>query len=409
MKRRICAVLVSLSILVGMFSSVTVLADSSTAFALNSISTSFKDNTVPVQLPVQVNANTSNGTGVTLNWSVDHQDVATIDQNGLLTPKTAGVVNVTASADGQSQSCAVIVKNASLSVTSSLTQVLDNGTLQMGAKLSLSGCTSDYDVAVDSSLLDWKVDNDSLASIDATGLLTGKADGSVNVTATMKSDSSCTASQAISVVKGYIILTIPNGSVTQTDIGADMTPSFLAVVSYDSTDSGVTWSCSENKAKITDTTNENTAANNHTAKVTFTDSGKVTIRVTLKADPSIYADYVLNVTTSKDQLSNDLYEVEGYNSSKYTALRWNNLQTAARKAQSVLDDDNATQAQINSADAYLMKMVAELSLPDSVSTTGTVGSTTGSPNTGGSYPLMISAIVLLASCGVLVSKRLKNN
>ena len=57
--------------------------------------------------PAGVLANTVNG--VTVTWASDNQSVATVDENGLVTAIAAGEANITASAEGFTATCKVIV------------------------------------------------------------------------------------------------------------------------------------------------------------------------------------------------------------------------------------------------------------------------------------------------------------
>ena len=117
---------------------------------------------------------------------MDNENLATISATGVLSAKANGVVKVTATANdasGISGSADITIADATIYVTAITVQgkdgkdeVLLDNTLQMEAIITPSNATT-KDVT-------WEVGNTNIATIDANGLLTGKKNGLVSVTAT---------------------------------------------------------------------------------------------------------------------------------------------------------------------------------------------------------------------------------
>ncbi len=124
----------------------------------------------------------SNATYKNVSWSVDNTDIATIDATGLLKAKANGTVTVTAttvdpnSTVSGSTSMDVEILGVTGITVSGTTN--NNSTFQMTATVLPANATF-KDVT-------WSVDDINIASINASGLLIAKANGTVTVTATTK-------------------------------------------------------------------------------------------------------------------------------------------------------------------------------------------------------------------------------
>src|SRR3989449_2938126 len=132
-------------------------------------------------------------TGRTVTWTTSNATVATVDVNGLVTGKTAGgPVTITATSEGKSGTSAVTVEPervASVDVTPSPASVAVGTTLQLTATPKdaagnpLTGRT-----------VTWGTSDANLATVDANGLVTGKAAGGpVTITATSEGKSGSSA------------------------------------------------------------------------------------------------------------------------------------------------------------------------------------------------------------------------
>ncbi|MEQ8241097.1 MAG: Ig-like domain-containing protein [Cyclobacteriaceae bacterium] len=134
-----------------------------------------------------------------VTWSVDNTTVATINEAGLLTSLEKGVVIVTATAkDGTG-----IAGSFAVNVLQPVTAITVSGannitTVTIGETLELSATIEPLDATTDA--VEWSVDNTSIATIDASGVITGVAEGSVTVTATATDGSGITGTISVNVV-----------------------------------------------------------------------------------------------------------------------------------------------------------------------------------------------------------------
>ena len=111
-------------------------------------------------------ATTSYSTKVT--WTSSKPSIATVSSNGVVTGKKAGTVTITAKAFGKSVTKTIKVVEPSLKVTGSTS-------LYRGKTTTLKATTS-Y-----STKVTWKSSNSSIATVNSTGVVTGKKAGTVYI------------------------------------------------------------------------------------------------------------------------------------------------------------------------------------------------------------------------------------
>lgn len=119
-----------------------------------------------------------------VTWSVDNENIATIDASGLLTANVDGDVVVTATATYNN----AITANITITITGQV-YVPITGVTVVGSNISFYHGTSQMTTTITPAdatykTVTWSVDDESLATIDANGLLTAVSDGDVEVTAT---------------------------------------------------------------------------------------------------------------------------------------------------------------------------------------------------------------------------------
>src|SRR2546426_141607 len=123
-------------------------------------------------------------TGRSVTWATSDATIATVDANGLVTGKAAGgPVTITATSEGKSGSSAVTVNAvpvASVDVSPA------SGTIQVAATIQLTASPKDASGnPLTGRIVTWSTSDAGLATVDANGLVTGKAAGGpVTVTAT---------------------------------------------------------------------------------------------------------------------------------------------------------------------------------------------------------------------------------
>ena len=123
--------------------------------------------------------------------------------------------------------------------------------------------------------LTWTSSDETVATVDATGKVTGKKIGTATITATAQDGSGVSGSCTVTVLSAVKTVTVTPANLT---LGKNK--SYTLTVTVDAqpgTDTGVTWTSSDTTIATVDAT----------GKVTATDKvGTVTITATSKADPA---------------------------------------------------------------------------------------------------------------------------
>ena len=134
----------------------------------------------------------SDATVQTATWSSSNTGIVTVDKNGNVKGVKVGTATVTATADGQKATCEVTVTNRVTSLTLNVTtlQLRQGETYQFTATVKPTNATHKE--------VSWSVSNTSVASIDTSGLLTTKKEGSVTVTASVQDGLTATCEVTIS-------------------------------------------------------------------------------------------------------------------------------------------------------------------------------------------------------------------
>jgi uncharacterized protein YjdB len=148
-------------------------------------------------LPLQATMRDASGqaiSGPTLLWSVQDTSIATVSPAGVVTARAVGSTQVAASADGRSGLASITVVPvpvASVTVTPARVD------LTPGARATLGAVT--YDASggpLGGRAVVWASSNESVATVDASGVVTALAAGSATITATSEGIS---GSSAVSV------------------------------------------------------------------------------------------------------------------------------------------------------------------------------------------------------------------
>ena len=149
---------------------------------------------------------TATATGVvgspdtSVTWSSSDEGVATVDASGLVTAVSAGTATITATSDFDgtvSGSAEITVVDAigGLDVTPETATVIAGDTEQLTA--TPTGVAGSPDTSVT-----WSSDDEAVATVDASGLVTAVTAGTAIITATSNFDGSVSDSAEITVVDG---------------------------------------------------------------------------------------------------------------------------------------------------------------------------------------------------------------
>lgn len=123
---------------------------------------------VKTQLKVSVN-----GASKTVKWKSSNIKIATVSKNGIINPKTNGKVTISATSNGVTAKCVVIIKpSIKLNKTSATIYISGNKTAQLKASVYGKNKT-----------VTWKSTNNKIASVDKKGKVTARKVGAVTITA----------------------------------------------------------------------------------------------------------------------------------------------------------------------------------------------------------------------------------
>ncbi len=251
----------------------------SVAVPVTGISLNKNETTVARGATEQLTANVEpEGTGSTVIWSSDKEEVATVDQTGLVTAVGTGTANITAEAGGKSASCAVTV-NAPLR---KIQITGEQSTIKKGTTTQLS-VLYDPEDTTDDTTVTWSSDNEEVATVDQAGLVTAVADGTANIKA------------AVGELEAAYAITVQEVRLESIDIKETATihrgeAETLEVTYHPDTttdDRTVTWTSSDTKVAAVDGNGTVTAVGKGSAIITaavgnHSDSCIVTVDAPLK-------------------------------------------------------------------------------------------------------------------------------
>ena len=136
--------------------------------------------------------------GVDFGWSSDDIDVASVDQTGLVSAVDAGMSNITAMAEGVTSTPVRITVVEPPPVVASVTVSPASMTMEVGGmfQFEATALTAD-DMAIPDVQFTWMSDDDGIATVDATGLVTAVAAGMAMITASANNVTSMPATVTI--------------------------------------------------------------------------------------------------------------------------------------------------------------------------------------------------------------------
>ena len=218
-----------------------------------------------------------------LSWSSSNTNIATVNQNGLVTAKKIGTATITVSTtDGSnlSASCVVTVTGiTNISLNKSST------TIYAGDTETLSATITPSDVI--NKTLTWSSSNTNVATVDQNGKVTAKKVGTATITATTTDGSNLSASCVVTVT-GITDISLNKSSTT---IYAGDTETLSATITpSDVINKTLTWSSS----------NTNVATVDQNGKVTAKKVGTATITATTTDGSNLSASCVVTVTGITD-------------------------------------------------------------------------------------------------------------
>ena len=236
----------------------------------------------------------------TIKYKSSNTDIVEVFDNGTIVAKAKGSAVITATAGSKSATCNVVVGIAVSSVAlnkSSHSFLFSNETTQLIATVLPNNATD--------KTLKWTSNNESVATVSETGVVTAKGSGSCTITATSVADSTKKASCTINVNISPTGIEIDKSSVILNAVNA--TASVIAtVLPSNANNKTVTWSTS-NSSVATVSNGTITAKGGGNCTITATNSAghKAYVTVLVQLDvqsltlqPSSITLYGINKTAS---------------------------------------------------------------------------------------------------------------
>src|SRR3989441_418547 len=149
-------------------------------------------------------ANGSSLNGRTVTWTSSNQAVATMNASGLVSAVAAGAATIAATSEGKTGTAVVTVTAvpvASVAVTPASASMQTGGTVQLTATPKDANGNP-----LNGRVVAWTSSNSAVATVSASGLVTGVAIGSTTITATSEGQS------------GTSSVTVSNASVGSVDV-----------------------------------------------------------------------------------------------------------------------------------------------------------------------------------------------
>ena len=208
-----------------------------------------------------------------VTWKSSNAAIASVDANGKVTGVKAGEATITVTTEdgGKTAFCRVTVSDKEVKVTGITLAAL---AIYVGESKAITATVKPDDAT--NKELTWKSSDESIATVDNTGKVTGKKIGTATITATARDGSGVSGSCTVTVLSPVKKVTVEPANLT---LGQNKSYTLKATVEVfgSGTDTGVTWTSSDTTIATVDAA----------GKVTTTDKvGTVTITATSKADPS---------------------------------------------------------------------------------------------------------------------------
>ena len=232
-----------------------------------------------------------------LTWTTSDRNKATVDNNGNVTILAAGTVTISATAyNGVAASCVITAKPVEVS---SISLSEENLSLRVYDTERLYA-TILPDNATDKTIL-WASSNESIATVDANGLVTAKKAGTTQITATSVNAKMASCVLTVQDIEPTSITLSTTSCTLEIDetleITTTLTPSNV-------TDTVLTWSSNdENVATVNNGVIKAIAAGSTTIDV-VTGNGVLKKTISVKVNPLLATSILLN-TTSATLLTNE--------------------------------------------------------------------------------------------------------
>ena len=233
----------------------------------------------------------ANASDKSVLWSSKNNEIATVDDNGVITAQSIGETVISATSVSNPEvtaDCHITV------VPTPVTEINLNQTsvyIQVGATFQFEA-TILPETATNKNLR-WSSGNLEVASIDANGVVTAHAIGTTTINVLAEDGSGITASATVNVIPTPADgIEIQTPASTQFKVGE--TISLTAIVSpEDATDKSVVWSSDNNNIATVSTTGVVTAVNVGKVNIKATNSAGLSDEITLTVIPTLAENIIV--------------------------------------------------------------------------------------------------------------------
>jgi uncharacterized protein YjdB len=228
-------------------------------------------------------------TGRVVTWSSNAFGTATVSANGLVTGVAAGSATITATSEGRSGSVVVTVNAALPAPVASVSVSPNPAGVQVGATVQLTATLRDSagNVLTGRSVT-WTSATLGVATVSATGLVTGVVAGSVTITAASEGKSG-TDQVTVSAIPPAPVASVsvsPNPAGVQVGVTVQLTATLRDAAGNVLTGRTITWSSNATGVATVSASGLVTGVSGGNATITATSEGKSgTAAVTITAVP----------------------------------------------------------------------------------------------------------------------------
>ena len=257
---------------------------------------------------LSVTVSPSNATDRAVSWRSSNASVASVDASGKVMAKAVGTATITATAGGKSASVTVIVESGDPVIVPVSSVAIAGGDFQLpvGSTRRISATVSPAN-ATDRAV-SWRSSDTSVATVDASGMVTAVKAGTATITATAGGKSATVkvtvASDYVAVSSVSISGTGVSGGKATINVGAGLNLA-VTVSPSNATDRTVTWSSSDDSVATVSSAGSVRGVKAGTAVVTATAGGKSnSIIVTVQAaGPALQSIVITGSGVSNGKLS----------------------------------------------------------------------------------------------------------
>ena len=276
-----------------------------------------------------------NDISVSLRWSTADPNVATVDENGIVTAKGPGGTTISCRAKDDNgnkvtSSCYIDVSEALHYVTGVTISVSPNTSFRVGETGKISASVSTDGAGVDTSVNFVSSDN-NVVSVSSDGTITANAEGSATITVSTsgkRSDGSPATAECtitVSAAKGYVSAITLDKDTLGLSIGASEKLNANVQTEGGDADTSVTWSSSDESIATVSSDGTVTAVAKGKATITCKTTTKSREGKKLSATCKVTVNTAMNDTTTPLTYKNadgtvvNLYVKDGenYREAKY--------------------------------------------------------------------------------------------